>query len=77
VRPDGSELTQLTHVPDNLDLAFGSYSPNGRRIVAFFSRGCSDQPCKHLYTLHADGSHLRKLPTGVPDTFVSDWGPGG
>jgi len=77
VRPDGSELTQLTHVPQSLNLAFGVYSPNGRRIVASFSRGCADAPCKHLYVLHADGSHPHKLPTGQPDTLASDWGPGG
>jgi dipeptidyl aminopeptidase/acylaminoacyl peptidase len=76
VRPDGSRLTELTQVPQGLDAAFASFSPNGRRIVTFFSRGCAEAPCRHFYTLHADGSRFHRVVTGKPDTFLTDWGPG-
>jgi Tol biopolymer transport system component len=77
VRPDGSGTKKLTHVPQELDAAFGSFSPNGRRIVTFFTRGCSDSPCRHFYTLHSDGSHFHRVVTGKANTFLTDWGPGG
>jgi Tol biopolymer transport system component len=77
VRPNGHGLRQLTHIPSRLDTNFGSYSPNGKRIVSFFSKGCGNSPCRHFYVRHADGSHPRKVPTGVPNTFLTDWGPGG
>jgi TolB protein len=76
VRPDGSGLTKLTDVADNLDAAFAGYSPNGQRIVTFFSQGCMNSPCQHFYTLHADGTHFNRVVTGKPDTFLTDWGPG-
>jgi len=77
VRPNGHGLRQLTHVGRRQDLAFASYSPNGKRIVAHFSRGCGDTPCRHFFTFHADGSHAHKVVTRVPNTFLTDWGPGG
>jgi TolB protein len=77
VQPDGSGLTQLTHVADQFDAAFGSFSPNGRRIVTFFSRGCANSPCKHFFTLRADGSNFNRVVTAKPNTFLTDWGPGG
>jgi TolB protein len=77
VRPDGSGLSKLTDVADQLDAAFASFSPNGKRIVTFFTQGCVDSPCEHFYTLHADGSNFHRVVTGKPDTFLTDWGPGG
>jgi TolB protein len=77
VRPDGRRLRQVTHVPARLDNAFGSYSPDGKRIVSFFSKGCGNSPCKHFFTFHADGSHPHKVATGQPNTFLTDWGPAG
>jgi dipeptidyl aminopeptidase/acylaminoacyl peptidase len=77
VRPDGSGLTKLTDVAQQLDAAFASYSPNAQRIVTFFSQGCGDSPCQHFYTLHSDGTHFQRVVTGKPDTFLTDWGPGG
>jgi TolB protein len=77
VRPDGSGLTQLTHVAQRLDAAFGGFAPNGRRIATFFTKGCGGSPCRHFYTLHSDGSHLHRVTTGKPNTFLTDWGPGG
>ena len=77
MRPDGSGLNQLTDVANNLDAAFGSSSPNGKRIVTFFSRGCADSPCKHFYTLRSDGSHFNRVVTGKANTFLTDWGAPG
>ena len=76
VAPDGSDLNQVTDTPEGLDTAFGSYSPNGKRIVTFFSRGCADT-CRHFFTMSANGSDLRKVVTGKSNTFLTDWGPGG
>ena len=75
VRPNGHGLRQLTHVPSRLDNNFASYSPNGKRIVSFFTKGCGNSPCRHFFIRHADGSHAHKVVTGVPDTFLTDWGP--
>jgi Tol biopolymer transport system component len=77
VRPDGSGLTKLTDVAGQLDAAFASFSPNGQRIVTFFSQGCTNSPCQHFSTLHSDGTHFHRVVTGKPDTFLTDWGPGG
>ena len=71
VRPDGTELRQLTHVPQRYDAAFGSFSPNGARIVLHYSKGCGG--C--FYTLGANGSRFNKVATGKPNTFLTDWGP--
>jgi len=77
VRPDGSGTKKLTHVRQGVDAAFGSYSPNGRRIVTFFSRGCANSPCRHFSTLRSDGSHFDRVVTRKANTFLTDWGPGG
>jgi TolB protein len=71
VRPGGGGLKKLTHVPADEDIAFPTFSPNGRRIVALHF------PDGRLSTLRADGSHLRHLPIDTPDVFLSDWGPRG
>ena len=77
VAPNGTGLTQLTHVPERLDMAFGSYSPAGNRIVTFYSRGCGNSPCEHFFTLDSGGSDFREVVTGKSNTFLTDWGPGG
>jgi Tol biopolymer transport system component len=73
VHPGGGGLRQLTHVQG--DEVFASYSPSGRKIVTlFFSAETENAP---LHTLRGDGTHLRQVPTDTPNTFLSDWGPGG
>ena len=71
VRPDGTELREVTHFSPRQDGAFGSYSPDARRIVLFYSGKC----CRYFHVMNADGSGLHPVRTGVPNTFLTDWGP--
>jgi dipeptidyl aminopeptidase/acylaminoacyl peptidase len=70
VRPDGTGLRQLTDLgPQQGD--FASYSPDGRRIILRYSGKC----CQYFSVMNADGSGLHSVRTGVPNTFLTDWGP--
>jgi Tol biopolymer transport system component len=75
VEPDGTDLEQITHVPKQADINFPTYSPNGKRIVAFDPAGCDSPDCELLVTLRADGTGIRRLKTGTRNAFLSDWGP--
>jgi len=77
VRPDGTGLRELTHFSPAPPLqgGFASYSPDGRRIVLQFNGKCPAQGiCQYFYVMNADGSGLRPVRTGVPFTFLTDWG---
>ena len=70
VRPDGRGLRKLTHFgPQQGD--FASYSPDGRRIVLHFDGKCG----RCFSVMNADGSGRHPVRTGVPNTFLTDWGP--
>ena len=78
VRPDGTGLRELTHFSPAPPLqgGFASYSADGRRIVLQFNGKCPAQGiCQYFYVMNADGSGLRPVRTGVPFTFLTDWGP--
>jgi Tol biopolymer transport system component len=77
VKPDGSGLKRLTDVAMRADVAFPTYSPNGKRIVAFYPHGCHDESCENLSILRADGRVAHRLKTGTRNAFLSDWGPAG
>ena len=68
VRASGGGLRQLTHVhgggPGG---GFSSYSPSGTRIVSICPKKC-------VSTMNADGSHPKRVATGIPFTFLPDWG---
>lgn len=76
IRPDGSELEQLTH---RHDWSFGSpdWSPDGRRIaadawlVAEFER--KSFSATHLFVMNADGSELQEIGMGA----MPSWSPNG
>jgi len=70
VRPDGTGLRELTHFAPPRQGGFASYSPDGRRIVLLGSK-C----CQFFSVMNADGSGRRPVRTGVPITFLTDWGP--
>ena len=71
IRPDGTGLTQLTHVtkPGVHDLADG-FSPDGTKII--FARTVDDGPFQ-VYVMNADGSAVRQLTHGV-DAHWASWG---
>jgi Tol biopolymer transport system component len=66
-RSSGGGLRQLTHFHSGPGVGFSSYAPSGTRIVSV----C---PGKCLSTLNADGSHLKRVTTGIRFTFLPDWG---
>jgi TolB protein len=72
VKPNGRGLRQLTHLPGN---SFnGAWSPDGTKIV--FARNRTVGPEKDLYTMNADGTHVRRL-THSPELRAGwpDWRP--
>jgi Tol biopolymer transport system component len=73
VRPDGTGLRELTHFVAPLQDGFASYSPDGQRIVLLASGKC----CQYFYVMNANGSGLHPIRTGVPITFLTDWGRAG
>ena len=79
VRPDGTGLRELTHFgPMPLQGGFASYSPDGRRIVLQYNGKCPVRGiCQYFYVMNADGSGLHPVRTGVPNTFLTDWGRAG
>lgn len=68
VRASGGGLRQLTHVHGSgPGGGFSSYSPSGTRIVSICPKKC-------VSTMNADGSHQKRVATGIPFTFLPDWG---
>lgn len=60
VRPDGSGLSQLTHLPGGA--AGPSWSPSGRRLA--FETDVGSQNLRNIGTIRADGSRMRVLTRG-------------
>ncbi len=83
INPDGTGIRQLTHPQDGTEDSFPDWSPNGKQIVF------QSQPptgAFSIWTIHADGSHLRRLsrpcPAGGSPPACSDdswaaWSPDG
>jgi Tol biopolymer transport system component/acetyl esterase/lipase len=71
VRPDGSDLKEVTHDPAND--GFPSFSPDGSKLVFRSGRGGS----KNLYVMDADGSNVRRLTEGNWTDTMCDWSPTG
>jgi Tol biopolymer transport system component len=77
----GKNLDQLTYPPrGKSDLPWG-YSPDGTSIVFVSNRMSSDQSLD-LYTAHSDGTHIRRIASGLtvggcPDgnCVTPSWGP--
>jgi len=75
VRPDGTDLKQLTQW--GMNAASPDWSPDGTKI-AF--KGKNDPPAPDsIWTIHPDGSGLRALvkATGQVDFFEPKWSPDG
>ena len=74
MRPDGSDLRQLTDFHDAVTNAFlGSYSPDGRWIVFRLNAA---NGLFGLYRMRPDGSHKQAiLPLSPFKPVQIDWGP--
>jgi eukaryotic-like serine/threonine-protein kinase len=76
IRPDGSELTQVTDVPKDLLPNFPSWSPDGKRLTAVTTRGNSfiaeldELPVRTV-------DLLPPLPSGDGEFFATSWSPDG
>jgi Tol biopolymer transport system component len=76
VRPSGKGLRKLTNFAPPVEGDFASYSPDGRRIVLHSTAKCPVRKiCQYFFVMNADGSGLHAVRTGVPNTFLTDWGP--
>jgi Tol biopolymer transport system component len=70
VNPDGSALTQLTHLPSGNAPFAPAWSPDGSRIV--FNLGNPSSGVR-IWVMRADGSHQRQLAADAPGYL--DFGP--
>jgi Tol biopolymer transport system component len=80
MKPNGSDLTFLTHVKNAHDL-YPSYSPDGNQIVFASDRMSSDNSLD-LFVMDANGSNVHRIATGLtlggcPDgnCVTPSWGP--
>ncbi|MEZ4769766.1 MAG: hypothetical protein R2844_15210 [Caldilineales bacterium] len=71
VRPDGSDLTDLTNSVDNSFRP--DWSPDGERIVFMSERDGN----RELYVMNADGSNPVRLTDNVGDDNQPRWSPDG
>ena len=74
VRPDGTDLFQVTNLPPT-DFFFWvpDYSPDGRRIV--FSHDMSGAP--EIYVINVDGTGLAQLTNDGGEDIFARWSPDG
>lgn len=76
VHPNGTGLHRVTHdFGGTGKWASGSFSPNGRRIVAGKSPGVGSAGNVDVYIMRLDGSHMRNITTSVAAENSPDWGP--
>ena len=75
MRADGSHPHALTAIPEDHNAAFGSYAPNGRKIVLVSDIRYPTLCCNDLYVMNADGSGMHTILTDTPTVLFSDWGP--
>ncbi|MCW2775064.1 MAG: hypothetical protein JWN91_3390 [Nocardioides sp.] len=72
----GNRLRRVTHAfGGNRKFGSGSFSPNGRRIVASSSPGVGDAGNADVYVMRLDGSHMRDITASATFESAPDWGP--
>jgi TolB protein len=74
VRPDGTELQQLTHYAPAYRVLPGSYSPDGKAIV--FATNAGSTRGNAVMTINVDGGNPRPLTSGAQFDGWPDWGTG-
>jgi dipeptidyl aminopeptidase/acylaminoacyl peptidase len=72
VRPDGTDLHQISHFPPQTGVLSYSYSPNGHWITVSLT-GVSDQP--DVYVMRTNGHALRPVTRTPEWDSAPDWGP--
>ena len=77
VRPDGSELKQMTNVPRGTLLLSATYSPDGTQIVFAKSGDGSGGEQADLYVMNADGTGAHPILTNTQWDSAPDWGTAG
>ncbi|MEN8144688.1 MAG: hypothetical protein ABFS14_07010 [Gemmatimonadota bacterium] len=73
VRPDGSDLAQITH--DSLPVLQPDWAPDGVRIV--YTRSIIPDNNVEVYLMNADGSDQRNLTNNPTFDFGAAWSPDG
>jgi Tol biopolymer transport system component len=72
---DGTDQTQITFGP-GAD-RWGRYSPDGQRIEFTHAVDDGTNGPEAIWTMHSDGSHLRKLTPDNLQAGMGDWSPDG
>ena len=72
VRPDGSDLEQITHFPPGTQLLSSSYSPNGQWITVSVT-GVDGQP--DVYVMRTNGHALHPVTRTPEWDSAPDWWP--
>ena len=72
VRPDGSDLSQLTNNDDGSQVLASSFSSDSEWLV-FAMTGVGGQP--DLYVMRTDGTDLSQLTTTPLWESAPDWSP--
>jgi Tol biopolymer transport system component len=82
IRPDGTDLRQLTNTPGNE--AHVAWSPDGKRMVFASTRmGFKDeaplsrgpQPYGEIFVMNSDGTHLEQLTDNQWEDGGPSWAP--
>lgn len=73
MRPDGSDLTRLTHGPQHDSST--ALSPDGSKVA--FSRLDLDTLRSDLYVVDVDGGNLVRVPVEGTDDLAPQWSPDG
>jgi TolB protein len=76
IRPNGTGLKQLTFAEGGETRHWASsFSPDGKKITFARSPGTGPDGNADVYTMRADGSHVRQVTTNTLWDSRPDWGP--
>jgi TolB protein len=73
IHPDGSGLTQLTHIANpHSNVRSAAFSPDGTQITFGTDNGLGTNP--DVYVMNTDGSNLHAIETNPLWDSAADWG---